>query len=158
MSYVVTGLAPAPFEPLYGLGEEALAQRGARRLTAAVNDRFPCRVSLEDARPGESVILLNFEHQPAATPYRSRHAIFVREGARESARLTDRMPAILAGRPLIALRAFDETGEMLEAAIASGPDVEAAALRLLADPRAAYLHAHNPVRGCYAARIDRTTS
>jgi hypothetical protein len=27
--------------------------------------------------------------------------------------------------------------------------------RLFADPRVAYIHAHNAKRGCYAARIER---
>jgi hypothetical protein len=34
--------------------------------------------------PGESVLLVNYEHQPAHSPFRSRHAIFVREGAEET--------------------------------------------------------------------------
>ncbi|MFV3456565.1 DUF1203 domain-containing protein, partial [Mycobacterium tuberculosis] len=33
---------------------------------------------------GDAAILLNYEHQPADTPYRSRHAIFVREGAQQA--------------------------------------------------------------------------
>jgi hypothetical protein len=32
-------------------------------------------------RDDAGVLLLNFEHQSAPTPYRSRHAIFVLEGA-----------------------------------------------------------------------------
>jgi hypothetical protein len=65
------------------------------------------------------------------------------------------MPAILSTRRQIALRAYDQTGFMLDADIVPGLEVEAAAIRLLVDPAVAFLHAHNPARGCYAARIDR---
>jgi hypothetical protein len=155
MSYVISGLPLAPFRPLFGLSEAELAARGAIRIVASDDGKFPCRVTLEDAQPGESLLLLNFEHQSAATPYRSRHAIFVSEAARQTARCTDRMPDILATRRLISLRAFDEAGMMIDADIVAGADVEVAALRMLADKAVAYIHAHNAARGCYAARIDR---
>jgi hypothetical protein len=155
MSYIVSGLLAAPFRPLFGLTDEALAARGAVRVTAGTDGFYPCRVSLKDARPGETLLLLNYEHQSALTPYGSRHAIFVSEGARETGRFVDEMPAILATRRLIALRAFDEAGMMIDADIVPGSEVEGAALRMLGQPDTAYIHAHNPARGCYAARIDR---
>jgi hypothetical protein len=65
------------------------------------------------------------------------------------------MPDLLATRRLIALRAFDDAGMMIDAEIIPGAEVEASALRMLANPTVAYIHAHNPARGCYAARIDR---
>ena len=137
------------------MADAELAALGARRVIAQAGGLYPCRVSLADAAPGEILLLVNFEHQPAPTPYRSRHAIFVSEAARETARLEGRMPAVLATRRLMALRAYDEAGLMVDADIVPGGEVEACALRLLADPGIAYLHAHNPARGCYAARIDR---
>jgi hypothetical protein len=155
MSYVVSGLPVQDFAPLFDLSDSELAVRGVERLTVGDDGPYPCRVTLEDARPGETVLLLNHEHQPAPTPYRSRHAIFVREAARQTARLKDRMPAILAGRRLMSLRAFDADGRQIAADIVPGSEVEATAMRLLDDPAAAYLHAHNPAWGCWAARIDR---
>jgi hypothetical protein len=156
MSYIVSGLSAEPFRPLFGLSDEELRACGATRVIADDDGFYPCRVSLEDARPRESLLLVNFEHLPAPmSPYRSRHAIFVNENATEPARIEGRMPAILSTRRQIALRAYDETGFMLDANIVPGLEVEAAAVRLLVDPAVAYLHAHNPARGCYAARIDR---
>lgn len=150
----ITGLDAAPFQPLYGLTAEALAASGVIRLTADEKPGFPCRVTLADAEPGERVLLLNHEHQPADTPFRSRHAIFVREGAAETATVVDRLPEQLAGR-LLSLRAFDEAGMMVDAAVAEGGVAAPVIERLLARGDTAYLHAHFATRGCYAARVDR---
>ena len=46
------------------------------------------RVTLEDAPVGQALLLLNYEHQAADTPYRSRHAIYVSEAATETRRAT----------------------------------------------------------------------
>jgi len=59
---------------LYGLNDEALIQFGARRYIADTMPGFPCRVTLKDAEPGERVLLINYVHQPADTPYRASHA------------------------------------------------------------------------------------
>lgn len=152
--FVIRGLDPAPFRPLYGLSEAALAGHGVVRMAVEAQPGFPCRVSLEDAAPGETVLLLNYEHLPVATPYRSRHAIFVREGADAAARFTDAVPAQLAIR-LLSVRAFDDAGMMTEADVVDGADLAATIDRMFADPAVAYLHAHNAKQGCFAARIDR---
>ncbi len=155
MSYVVSGLPLDPFRPLFGLPDQDLAERGVIRYQVDANPGFPCRVTLADAAPGETVLLLNYEHQAAATPYRSSHAIFVSEAATESARFVGEVPPALAARAMIALRAFDEQGMMTDAALAPGAALEPVIERLLARPDTAYLHAHNAGRGCFAARIDR---
>ncbi len=155
MSFTVSGLAVEPFQSLFGLSEEALAERGVVRCIAKDDGRYPCRVTLEDAAPGESLLLLNYAHHDAATPYRSNHAIFVNEAALAPRVATDQIPPVLRDRP-IALRAYDAAGMMLWAELVlPGQDIEAAIGRGLAEPGAAYLHAHNAARGCYAARIDR---
>ena len=56
----------------------------AVRQTATTKPGFPCRVSLEDAEVGEQLILVNYEHQPSASPYRAAHAIFVRKGVEQA--------------------------------------------------------------------------
>lgn len=155
MSYVVTGLPVEPFRPYFGLSDAALAAHRIVRMTADSPVGFPCRVRLADARPGETLLLLNHEHQSAPTPYRARHAIFISEAADETARFVDQIPPVLSVRKAISLRAFDAEGMMLDADLAEGADLEPLVLRLLEDPRTACLHAHNAGRGCYLARIDR---
>ena len=154
MSFRITGLDPAPFRRFYGLTDEELATLGVKRATADAKPGFPDRVELRDAEPGERVLLLNYVHQPADTPYKASHAIFVREGAERTYEGVDETPECLRIRP-ISLRAFDATGMMVDADLASGREVEAAIRRLLENPLAAYIHAHYAKRGCYAARIDR---
>lgn len=154
MSFVVTGLPVETYRPLFGLDEAELAARGIVRHTATAPIGFPCRITLRDAEVGQTLLLLNYEHQPADTPYRSRHAIFVNEAARETARLVDEIPPCLAVRPAIALRAFDADGMMTAAEIAPGAELVPVIERLLGQPDTAYLHAHNAGRGCFAARID----
>jgi hypothetical protein len=154
MSFRITGLSPEPFTPLFGLPEHELVDEGARRVTADVKPGFPDRIELRDAEPGESLLLVNYEHQSAATPYRSRHAIFVREGAAAAYDRTGEIPQALFIRPL-SLRAFDSEGMMVDADLANGEEIEPLIERLFSDVSVAYIHAHFARRGCYAARIDR---
>ena len=155
MSFVVTGLPIAPFKPLFALSDDALAQRRIVRRTVDAPKGFPCRVTLEDAPVGETVLLMNYEHQSADTPFRASHAIYVREGDHPTRRDVDAIPPALAVRPHISLRAFDAEGMMVEAEVAPGAGLPPVIERLLERPDVAYLHAHYAGMGCYAARIDR---
>ncbi|MFZ5718180.1 MAG: DUF1203 domain-containing protein [Pseudomonadota bacterium] len=155
MSFVVSALPVEPFTPLFGLPDTELAERGVirRRVEAPVGS--PCRVTLEDAPVGETVLLMNYEHQPADTPFRSRHAIFVREGACSRTFAPGEMPPVFSNRQFLSLRAFDAAGMMVAADLAATAELPAAIDRLFSDSRVAYLHAHYAGAGCYAARIDR---
>ena len=154
MPFRVSGLDPAPFRHLYGLSDEALAVHGAKRYVADAKPGFPDRIEVRDAEPGETLLLFHYEHQPADTPYRASHAIFVREGAEQAYNEVDVVPEPLTVRP-ISLRAFDEAGEMVDADLVDGRELEPLIERFLAKADVAYLHAHYAKRGCYAARIDR---
>lgn len=154
MNFRIRGLDPAPFRHLYGLPEAALAAAGIERHVADRSPGFPDRVELRDAVPGETLLLLNYVHQPAANPYRASHAIFVREGAEAAFDRVGEIPAVLAIRPL-SLRAFDAADRLVDAELAEGDGQAAVIERLLGDPQVAYLQAHYARRGCYAARIER---
>ena len=154
MHFRILGLPAASFLPLYGLADDALAAQGVQRRLVDAHPGFPDRVALRDAEPGEQVLLLNFEHQPADSPYRSRHAIFVIEGERDTYEGIDTVPAVLRRR-VLSLRAFDAQGMIVDASLVDGREAEGEIGRLLALPSAAYLHAHYAKYGCYAARIER---
>lgn len=154
MTFRITGLSPSPFAHLFGQPDETLAAHGARRHVVTAKPGFPDRIALRDAEIGESVLLLNHVHQPADTPYRASHAIFVAEAGGTAYDRVGEIPEALAIRPL-SLRAFTADGDMIDADLAEGASLEPTILRLLANPATAYIHAHFAKRGCYAARIDR---
>lgn len=154
MSFRIQGLPAEPFRPLYGLSDAALHERGVTRHIADRAVGFPDRIELRDASPGESLLLLNYLHQPAATPYRASHAIFVREGALRTYDALDEVPEVMQRR-MISLRAFDAGDLMTGAELATGEAIAPAIRKLLADPAVAYLQAHYALRGCYAARVMR---
>lgn len=154
MNYRIVGLEPDQFKTLFELSDAELAEQDIVRKTVDERPGFPCRVSLEDAEPGETVLLLNYEHQTAHTPYRSSHAIYVRENARQRFDAVNVIPPALSSR-MLSVRAFDRTGMMVDADIVDGAVLESLIDRFFADENAAYLHVHNAKRGCYAARVER---
>jgi len=154
MSFQITGLPLADFSPLFALGEAALAACGMKRYLADTKPGFPCRVTLADAEPGETVLLLPYRHQRASSPYRASGPVFVRQAAQATATFADAVPESLRTR-LLSLRAYDDAGFIRDAEVAEDRDLEAQIERFFADPEVAYLHAHYARRGCYAARIER---
>lgn len=154
MSFTVSSLPLEPFAPLFALDDQALAGRGMLRVTADAPFAFPCRVTLDDAEPGQTLILLNHEHQDADTPFRSRYAIYVSESAKGSTSTTGALPPALRRR-LLSLRGFDAAGMLLDADVVEGANAVPVIERMLENPGVAYLHAHYAKPGCYAARIDR---
>jgi hypothetical protein len=153
MSFRVLGLSPDPFRPLFAMSDGKLHELGARRVVAD-DPRMPCRVSMEHARLGEELLLLNFEHQPANTPYRATHAIYVRRAADIAFDAVDFIPEVLRSR-LLAIRAFDAEHMMIDAEVCDGTEAAGLFERFLGTPEVSYLHVHNAKRGCYAARVER---
>jgi len=154
MSFRVKGLEADQFVHLYGLSDEELRAQGVLRYRADSSPGFPDRIEMRDAQPGEHLLLLNHEHLPVDSPYRSNHAIFVREGARKAYDEIDQVPAVMAVRQL-SVRAFDDLGMMRDAALVDGREAATMFERLLADPAVSYLHVHNAARGCYSGRVER---
>jgi hypothetical protein len=152
MHFRIKGLPAEPFAPLFAMSDWALDKRGAVRRIA---DRagYPCRISLTDAKAGDDLILVNYEHHAVASPYRMGFAIYVRAGE-ERFDAVDEVPAQLRTRTL-AVRGFDAGGMMTGWELIEGVTLEEAIERQFADPRTSYLHVHFAAPGCYAARIER---
>ena len=154
MHFRIRGLPAEHFAPLFALSDAELEQHGAvRRIADAHNPGYPCRVSLADSRPGDELILFNYEHHDVASPYRMRFAIFVRKGD-ETFDAVDQVPEQLRNRTL-AVRAFDAEAMMVGNELTDGKKLESTIARLFADARTAYLHIHFAAPGCYAARVER---
>jgi hypothetical protein len=155
MSFQIVPLSRGVFAPLFELSDAALGARRAMRVRADAKPGFPCRISLEDAEPGEELLLVNFEHQSAESPFRSSHAVYVRPDALEAELPPNALPGYFVGRT-ISLRAFDRRGMIIGAELVEGEHTAPAIEALFAaSPAAAYLHAHFAKYGCYACRIDR---
>ncbi len=154
MSFRITGLEAQPFAHLFGANDETLARHNAKRYVADEKPGFPCRVTLEDAEPGETLLLVPYAHQTSDTAYASKGPIFIRERQVPTAEIVDAIPGQLQVR-LISLRAYDDKGMMRDADVVDGNALKPLIERLLANEEVAYLHAHFARRGCFAARIDR---
>jgi hypothetical protein len=154
MQFRITGLSPEPFLELFGLPDEELVKRNVKRYVADKRPGFPCRIEMRDVEVGESILLLNHVCQPAATPYRATHAIFVREGAAQTYDRLNQVPEVMRGR-LLSLRAYDVDGMMRDADVVEGEAIEPLIARLFENLEVNYIHVHNAKRGCYSGRIDK---
>ncbi len=153
-SFRLSGLSQEPFEPLFAMTDKELAAIHAVRMVATENPGFPCRVSLDDAEVSEEVLLLPFQHQPAASPFRASGPIFVRRGATQRVLMPGEMPEYVTCRQ-ISVRAYDAAHMMLAAAVHAGCNVAEEIEQQFADPRIAYIHLHNAKRGCFLCAVDR---
>jgi len=154
MGFQISALNVDQFSHLFGQDQERLAKQGVHRIVVDNNPGFPCRVSLRDAEVGEKVLLMNYEHQPKQTPFRSSHAIFVREWAGQTIPDRNEVPQMLRHR-LLSVRAFDASGMMIDADVIDGEHLESIIEHMLANDSADYLHIHNAKLGCYAALVER---
>jgi hypothetical protein len=155
MAFRIRGISPEPFRHLYGRDEGYLASHRVKRVMADESPGFPDRIELRDAKVGEALLLVNYEHHPAASPYRSSYAIFVLEGAEETYDRIDEVPDVLARR-LLSLRGFSRDAMLLHADVLEGKMLQDAINAFFRNPDIDYLHVHNARQGCYAARIDRS--
>jgi hypothetical protein len=154
MGFRVSALDREEFAPLFQLSNAQLSERGIVRQVADRQPGFPCRVSLQDAEPGETLLLLNYEHLAVASPYRARHAIYVRENAQTATPAVNEIPGVLRTR-LLSLRAYDRSGMMVEADVVHGSDVVPVIERIFSEENVDFIHIHNAKPGCFAARVDR---
>ena len=140
MSFRITGLPADAFADLRGLDD---AFPG-----------YPCRITLEDAEPGELLLLLNWTHLDGDTPYRGNGPIFIRENALQSFDAVDEVP-LQQRRRTLSVRAYDAAGFMRHGRVVEGEALAVQIAQLFDDGEVAFLHVHNAGRGCYAARVDR---
>jgi hypothetical protein len=155
MGFQISALNIDKFSHLFGQGQATLAKQGVQRIVVDSSPGFPCRVSLQDAELGETVLLMNYEHQSLPTPYRSSHAIFVRESAIQSIPNRNEIPKMLRHR-LLSVRAFDRSGIMVDADVINGDRLDLLIEKMLSKKSTDFLHIHNAKPGCYAAHAERS--
>ena len=153
-SFRLTGLAADNFESLFALGDDELAELGARRVVADEPLGFPCRVSLADAAVGDELLLLPFEHLSTRSPYRASGPVFVRKGARRAVLEPGALPPYVTRR-VMSVRAYDADDMMIAADVCEGAAVRGVIERFMADDAVAFIHLHNAKRGCFSCRVER---
>jgi hypothetical protein len=123
----------------------------ALRVVADAPHAYPCRRCLQDAAPGEALLLLGYDPFTGRSPYSGPGPIYVHAHDCEPFD-ADGIPEQLTRR-LLSVRAYDEQHMLVDAEVVEGVELESVAERLLAG--SAYVHVHNARPGCFAARIDR---
>jgi Protein of unknown function (DUF1203) len=151
MTFRILGLPADDFTHLFTLSDSELAAQGAVRQTA--DGKYPCRVSLTDSKPGDKLLLINYEHHPVDSPYRMRFAIFLREGD-QTYDMVNEVPDQFRNR-MLAVRSFDSKAMMVANQLVDGNDIEPVLEKMLAPMDVNYLHVHFAAAGCYAAKVQR---
>lgn len=153
MNFIIKALNHDQFEHLNGLSDDALKAIGVVPYTAD-DAGFPCRVTLEDAELGGRVFLLNYTHLDSDNPYRSSHAIFVREGVKERRLPINEVPKYILKRQ-VSIRSFDQDDMMIDGEAIAGEKAKACIEKMLTNSNVKYLHVHSASRGCYMACVVR---
>ena len=148
------------FRHYFHLNPQELDAANAQIVVADAHPGYPCRVTLSDAEPGERLLLVNYSHLTAVSPYRSSHAIFVSESGafaeQKHTVLANTVPNIVLNRPHISLRAFDDQHLMIDARLCAGGESASLIEEMLSNEPCQYLHVHSAARGCYFARVERS--
>jgi Protein of unknown function (DUF1203) len=154
MSFVIQGLDPAMFGSVSLQMQATFNGAPMERHEVTESPGFPCRITLDDAEVGHTVLLVSYPHHQANSPYAQSGPIFVTETAMECARYVDEIPPALARRTL-SLRAYDADGTMIDAVIVEGDVAKEAIKAMFEDQTIVRIDAHNATRGCFAAHIMR---
>lgn len=156
MTFIIRGLEPALFAPLFDRTDAELATMGIARRVADHEPSYPCRVSLAHAPIGSELLLLPFEHQPARrSPYRASGPIYVRRGATRWDGGAGALPDCLIRARALSLRGYDGDDLIADSAVVPPAETAARLTAMLADERIAYVHVHNAGPGCFSCRVDR---
>jgi hypothetical protein len=154
MSFIIQGLDPHLFGSLSGQKQAIFNGVPVERHEVTESPGAPCRITLDDAKVGETVLLVSYGHHQANSPYAQSGPIFVSQSAMERARYVDQIPPALARR-MLSLRAYDAGGSMVAAMIVEGAVAKEAIEVMFTDQLIVRIDAHNATRGCFAAHILR---
>ena len=152
------GVMPFHVQPLPAHIATELRVGATVVVTADESPGYPCRACLRDAALGEELVLVS--HDPFAgwsagetSPYRSTSPIFLHRRECTDDIDPDRVPDQLVRR-LLSVRAFDESGSMVDGRVMEGVDLEAALDEFAGRADVTKVFVHNAGRGCFAATVE----
>jgi len=116
---------------------------------------YPCRITLEEARRGERVLL--FRHRPFASdgPYAEEGPVFARLESPPAQLGQCELPPFLANRKLVSVKRYDARHAIAGAEVVNPEECGLAISRALDDQEVAYVHVRNAGYGCFLFRADR---
>ena len=153
-NFQIKALPEADFASLFDLDNQELEKTGAIRMIADKKLAFPCRVSLEDAEPGEEVILLAYHHHKTSSPYQSSGPIFVKKNAATARLAVNEIPKLLNHRYL-SIREYDKMGMMKASLVTEGHKLKEVLTEIFNNAEIDYVHIHNAKPGCYMCEVVR---
>lgn len=153
MNFQFVALDHREFQHLFNLNDKELTEKSIVKQTVEQFPGTPCRITLEDALVGESVLLLPYNHQTAHSPYNSSGAIFVRNKPTISYG-NNEIPKMFLHR-LISIRAYDEKEMMIFADVCEGHSLKEKIMQIFENQKIKYLHLHNAKPGCYNCTVKR---
>ena len=154
--FKIKSLSLDEFEPYFALSDKELSNIDAKRIVVDESPYYPCRVSLKDAKIGESVIALSYCFHDAGSIYKASGPIFIRENANNANLLINEIPTMLLHR-LLSVRAYNYDGFMMDADTVEGIDLIMTIKRFFLDSKISYLHIHNAKPGCFNCEVKRVT-
>ena len=153
-TFQLIGIDHEQFEPLFSLSDEQLKEYAAERRFATESPGYPCRISLEDARVGEELLLLPYLHQPATSPYRASGPIFVRRGVKQRRLPAGEVPRYVTSR-LMSVRAYDAAHMIISASVCEGATAAQEIEEHFRREEVAYIQLNNAKRGCFSCQVVR---
>lgn len=154
MNFVLKALSGKEFSNLFELEHSELEKLGIMKMIVDQFPGFPCRISLEDAKIGEEVILLNYKHHNVNTPYQASGPIFVRKIATTVNLNINEIP-IMFNHRLLSLRGFNKDGIMKDAIAIEGINLKEQLINTFENKEIEYIHIHNAKPGCYNCSVER---
>jgi hypothetical protein len=133
----------------------AAGESGVALLTVDAPSGYPCRLTLEEARPGERILLCRHRPFEAITPYTEEGPIFARPDAAPARLPPGALPPFMAMRKLLSVRRYDRAGAIAGADVVRPDDCAEAIAQALEDDAVAYVHVRNAGYGCFLFRADR---
>ena len=153
-NFQLLSIDPAGFTPLFLLTDQELDNRQMKRVRADKDRGFPCRISLEDARKGEELILFSFHHHAVSSPYNTSGPIYIRKNAVQAYPGINEIPSMFLSR-IISVRPYDAQGMMRAPEVCEGTALKETLGRILDNNLIQYIHLHFANAGCYACKVVR---
>lgn len=132
-----------------------LTDRFGNSLTTHVDHEggSPCRHCLQNAKPGDELIVLSYSPWAESHPYREVGPIFIHANPCPRYEESSFPPEMLARRTF-ALRAYNREDTIADASLATEADFEEKIDALFSNEEVVNVHVRNAAYGCYLFEVS----